>query len=144
MLRVAPSLPRSLAPSLPRSLAPSLLPAGFGNLAAAAGEVASGADWLHVNVMDAHFVPNLTIGSPVVVSLEKHTGELSSMKYAHRIRVYFELVQRVLRAPSWLSPGAGSAKGHSYRLHDHCLCLYRLSRVPFMIRRKRAGSDNIA
>ncbi len=100
--------------SLPRSLAPSLLPAGFGNLAAAAGEVASGADWLHVKLMDAHFVPDLTIGSLVVVSLEKHTGELSWPKYAHRIRVYFELVQRVLR-PRLVITGAGPAKSHSHR-----------------------------
>ena len=99
-----------VAPSLPRSLAPSLLPAGFGNLAATASEVASEADWLHVNVVDAHFTPNLTIGSPVVVSLEKHTGELSSMKYAHRIRVYFELVQRVLRAPAGYHRGRGRQK----------------------------------
>ena len=41
-------------------IAPSLLPAGFGNLAEAVGEVASEADWVHVDVMDAHFVPDLT------------------------------------------------------------------------------------
>ncbi len=64
--------------------------------------------------MDAHFVPDLTIGSPVVVSLEKHTGELSWPKYAHRIRVYFELVQRVLR-PRLVITGAGPAKSHSHR-----------------------------
>ena len=57
-------------------IAPSLLSADFGNLAAAVGEVASETDWLHVDIMDAHFVPDLTIGPPVV-SLEKHTGELS-------------------------------------------------------------------
>ncbi len=55
-------------------IAPSLLSADFGNLAASVGEVASATDWLHVDIMDAHFVPNLTIGPPVVQSLRKHTG----------------------------------------------------------------------
>ena len=48
-------------------IAPSLLSADFGNLAEAVGQVASETDWVHVDVMDAHFVPNLTIGPPVVV-----------------------------------------------------------------------------
>jgi len=55
-------------------IAPSLLSADFGNLAEAVGEVATATSWLHVDVMDAHFVPNLTIGPPVVASLRRHSG----------------------------------------------------------------------
>ncbi|MGH3455214.1 MAG: ribulose-phosphate 3-epimerase [Nocardioidaceae bacterium] len=84
-------------------ISPSLLSADFANLAAASAAVPS-ADWIHVDVMDNHFVPNLTIGLPVVESLAKAARQ--------PLDVHLMIDDPDRWAPGYVEAGADSVTFH--------------------------------
>ncbi|KUP96913.1 ribulose-phosphate 3-epimerase [Thermobifida cellulosilytica] len=86
-------------------ISPSILSANFAHLADEVEAVARTADWLHVDVMDNHFVPNLTLGLPVVESLVKE----SSLP----LDCHLMIEDPDRWAPTYAEVGAGSVTIHA-------------------------------
>ena len=86
-------------------IAPSVLSADFGHLARDIERVeAAGADLLHLDIMDGHFVPNLSIGVPVVESIRKCTGLL--------LDTHLMISDPAKYAPAFVEAGSGSITFH--------------------------------
>ncbi|HVQ88184.1 MAG TPA: ribulose-phosphate 3-epimerase [Actinomycetes bacterium] len=85
-------------------IAPSILSADFTRLAEEVERVAATADWVHVDVMDNHFVPNLTLGLPVVEALAKVS--------ALPLDCHLMIEEPDRWAPAYAEAGAGSVTFH--------------------------------
>src|SRR5438270_6656906 len=97
-------MPRPPLPLLPPIAAPSILSADFARLAEAVGQLDPSRDWVHCDVMDDHFVPNLTFGPLIVKAIRTLTPA-------------FLDVHLMIERPAELAPAFRAAGADQMTLH---------------------------
>ncbi|SCU96318.1 LAFA_0G05688g1_1 [Lachancea sp. 'fantastica'] len=84
-------------------VAPSILASDFANLECGCHKVINaGADWLHIDVMDGHFVPNITLGQPIVASLRKAVPRVDDAS-SSKPKAFFDCHMMVESPEKWVA-----------------------------------------